>query len=276
MAKFKVGDKVAYYGKESAIYRQRGTVSDVSQIRGETFVTVDLDNGEEWGAPEKDWTFMNSRACNAKFKVGDKIISKSRRYMGAAKIIDETDDEYIVKFDGGARDMLDKDDVVAANSCRSRNAVVAKALNATRVARNGSIMFELAKKYIEKNDDFGGVIDILSQDENLMPFYDPSLWAGAMAKAKRYYDAGNKATPKQKKELVSMIAHLIANSRASSNACRTARNAGDRDMYEDAIRQAIVKCEAAIKYEPDADDYSDVTRLVKQAKDLLAKAYRAI
>lgn len=60
------------------------------------------------------------------------------------------------------------------------------------------------------------------------------------------------------------------------NACGTARNAGDRDMYEDAIRQAIVKCEAAIKYEPDADDYSDVTRLVKQAKDLLAKAYRAI
>jgi small-conductance mechanosensitive channel len=73
MAKFKVGDRVAYYGKDPAIYRKRGTVSDVSQIRGETFVTVDLDDGEEWGAPEKDWSFMNSRACNAKFKVGDKV-----------------------------------------------------------------------------------------------------------------------------------------------------------------------------------------------------------
>lgn len=59
-AKFKVGDRVAYYGKEPAIYRLRGKVSDVSRIRGETFVTVDLDNGEEWGAPEKDWAFMNA------------------------------------------------------------------------------------------------------------------------------------------------------------------------------------------------------------------------
>ena len=65
MAKFKVGDRVAYYGKDPAIYRKRGKVSDVSQIRGETFVTVDLDDGEEWGAPEKDWSFMNSCARNA-------------------------------------------------------------------------------------------------------------------------------------------------------------------------------------------------------------------
>lgn len=64
-AKFKVGDRVAYYGKESALYRLRGKVSDVSRIRGETFVTVDLDNGEEWGAPEKDWGLLNSRACNS-------------------------------------------------------------------------------------------------------------------------------------------------------------------------------------------------------------------
>jgi len=71
-AKFKVGDRVVYYGKEPAIYRQRGKVSDVSRIRGETFVTVDLDSGEEWGAPEKDWAFMNA-ARNAKFKVGDKV-----------------------------------------------------------------------------------------------------------------------------------------------------------------------------------------------------------
>lgn len=62
------------------------------------------------------YVYSNAKACNAKFKVGDKVISKSRKYLGPAKITDETDDEYVVKFDNGMRDMLEKDDVVAANS----------------------------------------------------------------------------------------------------------------------------------------------------------------
>ena len=66
---------------------------------------------------------------------------------------------------------------------------------------------------------------------------------------------------------------VVAN---AMNACGTARNAGSRDAYESAINQARIECYKAIRNEPDADDYSDVTALVKQAKALLDKAYRAI
>lgn len=57
---------------------------------------------------------------------------------------------------------------------------------------------------------------------------------------------------------------------------RVAKNAGNRDAYESSINQARMECEKAIRNEPDADDYSDVTALVKQAKALLDKAFRAI
>jgi hypothetical protein len=141
MAKFKVGDRVAYYGKDPAIYRKRGTVSDVSQIRGETFVTVDLDDGEEWGAPEKDWSFMNSCARNA-IKVGDTVTykldapgNKGKKYI----VLEEGRTGYVwlADMDGRGNGMeVKRADLVAANSCRSTNAVVAKALNACGTARN--------------------------------------------------------------------------------------------------------------------------------------------
>lgn len=83
-AKFRVGDRVAYYGKESAIYRYRGKVSDVSQIRGETFVTVDLENGEEWGAPEKDWMLLKS-ARNADTPEGRRFIERAKSLMRGAR-----------------------------------------------------------------------------------------------------------------------------------------------------------------------------------------------
>lgn len=79
----------------------------------------------------------------AKFKIGDKVTSKSRRYLGEAKIIDKVEDGYIVKFNNGMRDMLEEDDVVAANACR--NAVVANALR----ARNeiGDLNFDMNGVY---------------------------------------------------------------------------------------------------------------------------------
>ena len=187
---YEIGDKVIYQGADKNAYKRVGVLKSIEEKDGKPQLTVEFDNGETFTAPVDDWSreFTNA-ARNAKFKVGDKVKSKSRSYMGTARIIDETDDEYVVKFESGVRDMIEKSDVVSANACTSTNSVVRNAMAANR---------------------------------------------------------------------------------------RVARNVGDRDMYEDAIRQAIVKCEAAIKYEPDADDYSDVTRLVKQAKDLLAKAYRAI
>lgn len=87
----------------------------------------------------------------AKFKVGDKVKDKSRLYMGAAKIVDETDDGYVIKFDSGPRDMVDEEWLVAANaSCnatatdvvRSTNAVVRNAL-AAQNATMGEIKAQL-------------------------------------------------------------------------------------------------------------------------------------
>ena len=248
MAKFKIDDAVTvwrgkYKGREGRILAidPNATDKDLAVILGHEGQTV-VEVGD-LSKHFKDGT--NSCARNA-IKVGDTVTykldapgNKGKKYI----VLEEGRTGYVwlADMDGRGNGMeVKRADLVAANSCRSTNAVVAKALNATRVARNGSIMFELAKKYIEKNDDFGGVIDILKQDENLMPNYAPSLWAGAMAKAKRYYDAGNKATPEQKKELVSMIAHLIANSRASSNACGTARNAwGDEAQVNGLITKMV-------------------------------------
>lgn len=55
MAMFKKGDRVQYYGPERRIYRKCGTVFRVDIIKGEPFLTVDMDNGEEWGADEGSW-----------------------------------------------------------------------------------------------------------------------------------------------------------------------------------------------------------------------------
>lgn len=56
MARFKKGDRVRYYGPERKLYRRSGKVVGVDMVKGSPFVTVDLDDGEEWGAPEKDWS----------------------------------------------------------------------------------------------------------------------------------------------------------------------------------------------------------------------------
>lgn len=63
MARFKKGDRVRYYG------RRGGKVASVDMVKGLPFVTVDLDDGEEWGAPEKDWSLAfnssNQTVANA-------------------------------------------------------------------------------------------------------------------------------------------------------------------------------------------------------------------
>lgn len=118
-AKFKVGDRVrvrqeaADVIENPALARKTGKVIRVLpggyyEVDGELGATgLELSDAELISA---------NSALNAKFKVGDKVISKSRKYLGPAKITDETDDEYVVKFDNGMRDMLEKDDVVAANA----------------------------------------------------------------------------------------------------------------------------------------------------------------
>ena len=87
-------------------------------------------------------TAENSRARNAKFKVGEYVTSKERPYLGKGRITDEVDfNQYIVKFGSGAQDLFEGSDLVAANACakngiRSTNAAVNAALNGC--ARNAA------------------------------------------------------------------------------------------------------------------------------------------
>ena len=137
-AKFKVGDRVKYKGYHPKIRGKSGTVSFVG-IPGDdpTYLTVDMDNGEEWGAPEKDWVLSNARACNA-IKVGDKVRIKG--WQGIWEVTKTPPGMLEVKSDDGfvGTTQVEKaTPVKGANACNSRNAVVAKALNAC--ARNGGI-----------------------------------------------------------------------------------------------------------------------------------------
>lgn len=54
----------------------------------------------------------------AQFKVGEYVTSKERPYLGKGRIIDEVDfNQYLVKFGGGAQDLFEGSDLVAANAC---------------------------------------------------------------------------------------------------------------------------------------------------------------
>ena len=151
-AKFKVGDRVQYKGTEGRLSNRRGTVSDVSVIGGEVFVTVDTDKDGEWGAPEKDWVFANSRACNGvrsrnavvakalnacarnggidDFKVGDRVMVRSvvgftptDPKPGTVTAIYKSDNSIAVKKDDGGRGLFDAS-MVTKNACgTARNAV---------------------------------------------------------------------------------------------------------------------------------------------------------
>jgi hypothetical protein len=116
----------------------------------------------------------------------------------------------------------------ACNSVRSRNAVVAKALNAC--AKNYAYSHDPIKLMIQyaKKEDYGGIMDITNPAEaDSMGLYPADLVRRIYAKASKYYAGGrNMATPAQTQELVG----LISGQRIKAlNAC--ARNAGGYFVY---------------------------------------------
>jgi heat shock protein HspQ len=134
-AKFKVGDKVrSKTHKNLDVLRVRGVQ------KGETLYDLEATDGPKWARvkgrlPESDLVLANS-VRNAKFKVGDKVKVKFPRFGYQNGIVTGIVDEpgikkaYEIDFTNGERYTVAADAVFAANSVRSSNSVVAKALNA--------------------------------------------------------------------------------------------------------------------------------------------------
>jgi hypothetical protein len=163
---YEVGDKVIYQGADKSAYKKVGVLKSIEEKDGKPQLTVEFEGGETFTAPVDDWSkeFTNA-ARNAKFKVGD-VVSVKRE---AAEMIDNPalarkrgrvtkvlpGGYYEVDGELGATGLeLSDAELTLANSSarngvRSRNAVVAKALNAcARNANFGSV--EDAERYSEQ------------------------------------------------------------------------------------------------------------------------------
>ena len=132
----RVGSQI-YDPKNGEIYR-------VQKINGDTIIAKSNLNGEVKSFKNDDEVvgiFSNSRVCNAKFKVGGKVlITKGFQKGKVGKVLDGPiyDDlgEFYRVFVCGLSEDYDASFLKAANSraCNSTNPVVRKAMNA--VARN--------------------------------------------------------------------------------------------------------------------------------------------
>ena len=142
MAKFKVGD---YAKSKERAYLDKGRIVD--ELEGNEYV-VKFAKGVEDIFEERDLVAANSLSRNAKFKVGDKVKYWvfDKKVTGTIKAIRGDKAEVVAVGDKTGITYPIKD-LVAANSVCSRNAVVAKALNAC--ARNASASPALRKAYDE-------------------------------------------------------------------------------------------------------------------------------
>lgn len=140
MAKFKKGDEVEYKGRHYLVHRVNGEEAEISDWVGHD-LTVGVND------PALKLIAHNSRATNAKFKVGDRVksVRTGRKgtllsmVRGRDVLADRLGALWNVKFDDGAEGMLrEGTELTLANSVCSRNSVVAKAINAQRAARNAA------------------------------------------------------------------------------------------------------------------------------------------
>lgn len=176
-AKFKVGDRVKYKGNHPKIRGKSGTVSFVG-IPGDdpTYLTVDMDNGEEWGAPEKDWVLSNARACNA-IKVGDKVRVKG--WQGIWEVTKTPPGMLEVKSDDGFVGITQVEKatpVKGANACKNAKIVTPENFSSLRVG--DKVDFRKSRYYkgigvvtkvydediIDIKDDKGEILEVHSDD----------------------------------------------------------------------------------------------------------------
>ena len=261
---YEIGDKVIYQGADKKAYKKHGVVKSIEDKDGKPQLTVELDGGETFTAPIDDWSREFSNACkNAKFKVGDRVKDKTRTYMGAAKIIDETDDEYVVKFDNGPRDMIAKADVVTANACTSTNSVVRNAMavaakNAIDLGR-GIILkskeaeevqrllktkgYDAAKKYCQEKKEAIKAVDGHRGWYFLDAALDAGKWAGvynskrvvanAMAarNAGRVYDRDLDEVTNKLENVVKGLRQILVKMRPLMAERNRLVNEGDSNIY---------------------------------------------
>lgn len=97
MAKFKVGDKVAFKGNKS----YKGVVQKVQPLFGhETIYTIKWNDGEQYDVTEGDLVIANSvRSCNS-------VVAKALNSKVAINSVDAKDKEEMAKFFKEMKDVI--------------------------------------------------------------------------------------------------------------------------------------------------------------------------
>lgn len=158
MQKFKKGDKV--------VSVKTGAKGVVDEVYGEEKYAVLFDGAAN---PDRVEGFQirlaNARACNGKFKVGDKVWVPAKQKRGVIRGVSATGNQYDVEFMGGGGAYVNEEGLeflqALGNSDApvSTNSVVRNAM-AARTARN-AIDFNGASAKVQKA--FEGRIDKLVQ-----------------------------------------------------------------------------------------------------------------
>ena len=129
MAKFKVGDKVKYTGRTGKTV----TATIEGALMEPGYFIIKTPDGVKLPMPEKLLTAANSRACNAKFKVGDKVKFKAdgKDLVGTITrcYASSSHEMYDVKVGSETLTVADTP-MKLANSAASANPTVANAINA--------------------------------------------------------------------------------------------------------------------------------------------------
>lgn len=151
-AKFKVGDRVYYKGKVGVVERANSKFWYDILVDDELLTDVDV----------RLLKAANSRACNAKFKVGDKVWVPAKQKRGVIRGVSATGNQYDVEFMGGGGAYVNEEGLeflqALGNSDApvSANSVVRNAMAANvRTARNADVD-------ADKDKLFKGEIDRIS------------------------------------------------------------------------------------------------------------------
>jgi hypothetical protein len=103
-AKFKVGDKIKIVADAGAWRKgEKGTIIGGDYLPG--YFLVKFDGGSEGRIPEEKMDVANSRACNAKFKKGDRVVATKPDYqtkgVGVVRGYEYSWDEEVERDDPG-------------------------------------------------------------------------------------------------------------------------------------------------------------------------------
>lgn len=156
MPKFKKGDRV--------VSVKTGAKGVVDEVYGEEKYAVLFDGAAN---PDRVEGFQirlaNSRACNGKFKVGDKVWVPAKQKRGVIRGVSATGNQYDVEFMGGGGAYVNEEGLEFlqalgnSDSPVSTNSVVRNAM-AARTARNAETASQIAAKASKDADELEAMV----------------------------------------------------------------------------------------------------------------------